>query len=156
MTSCVPAANVCAMWMMRMMDAWIRGTHPLCGWLRLLLLPLMLVPVWFGYLWGGMLVMTVWMLVPMLFGKPANNASWMTRACLGVQIWRSRPLSDVMGLLLLLLTTVALVLGMGAAGAQMPAALGACLLLYFVSYLMFLSRCQRTFSGRLRQLSTRT
>lgn len=144
------------MLMMRMMDAWIRGTHPICGWLRLLLLPLMLVPVWFGYMWGGMLVMTLWMLIPMLFRKPSNNASWMTRACLGVQIWRSRPLGDTVSLLLLVLAAVALGFGMMAADRQVVVILGPGLLLYFASYGVFLSRCARAFDTRVQRLSEAT
>ena len=123
--------------MMRLMDAWVRGTHPWCGWVRLFLLPLMLVPVWFGYMWGGMLVMTAWMMLPVLFRKPSGR-TWMTRACLGVQIWRSRPLDDPLALLLLVVVILALALGMIVAASQAAIPLGICLAGYFAAYAGFL------------------
>ncbi len=135
----------------RLTDAWVRGTNPWCGWIRLFLLPLMLVPVWFGHLWGGMLVMTVWMMLPVLFRKPASGSRWMTRACIGVQVWRSRPLDDPLALLLLLVVCLALALGMVAAGQQTPVLLGACIVSYFAAYLGFLVRRARSFDSWARR-----
>ena len=51
----------------------------------------MLVPMWFGSMLGDMLIMTAWVMLPLLFRKASSGDGWMTRACLGVQIWRSRP-----------------------------------------------------------------
>jgi hypothetical protein len=50
------------------------------------------------------------MLLPLAFRKPSDQNRWMTRACLGVQIWRSRPLNDLSSLLLLVISAATLVL----------------------------------------------
>ena len=139
--------------MMRMLDAWIRGTHPWCGWIRLFLLPLMLIPMWFGLMWGGMLLMMAWMMLPLFFNKPSSRGNWMTRACLGVQIWRSRPLNDLGSLLLLVISGAALVLSSLSAGRQEPFLLGPALATYFAAYLMFLHRSARSFDAQARRLS---
>ena len=76
----------------------------------------MLVPMWFGSMLGGMLIMTAWMMLPLLFRKPSSGDSWMTRACQGVQIWRSRPLDDPVSLLLVALAGVFLLLAAALAG----------------------------------------
>lgn len=135
--------------MMRMMDAWVRGSNPVCGWIRLFLLPAMLIPVWFGYALGGMVVMTVWMMLPMAFRKPISQSAWMTRAMLGVQLWRSRPLDDPGCLLFILLSGVGLIVGMGGAMQQHPLATGSGVALYFLSYGNVLARC----ASRLLQAS---
>jgi hypothetical protein len=139
--------------LMRMMDAWVRGTHPWCGWMRLFLLPLMLAPVWLGYMWGGMLVMTAWMMMPMLFRKPSRGDSWMTRACFGLQIWRSRPLDDPLALLLLVMTIISLALALVAAGHQAAILLAGCVASYFLTYLTFLARQARSFDRSNRKAS---
>ena len=136
------------MLMMRMADAWVRGTHPWCGWIRLFLLPLMLVPMWFGSMLGGMLVMTAWMMLPLVFRKPSSGSSWMTRACLGVQIWRSRPLDDPVSLLLVALAGVFLLLASMLAGRQDPVFMTVCVSAYFAAYLSFLARCASNFATR--------
>ncbi len=138
------------MLMMRMADAWVRGTHPWCGWIRLFLLPLMLLPMWFGSMLGGMLVMTAWMMLPLLFRKPASGRNWMTRACLGVQIWRSRPLDDPASLLLLILAGALLLLASMLAGLRDPVILAACVAAYFATYLSFLARCAKNLDARTR------
>lgn len=129
--------------MMRMMDAGVRGANPWCGWTRLVLLPTMLVPVWFGSMLGGVLVMTAWMLLPVAFGKSPSLSPWMTRAHLGLQVWRSRPLDEPLCLLLVGLAGGALVPGMWAAARQDPLLLGASLAAYFAAYLFLLHRCAR-------------
>ena len=138
------------MLMMRMADAWVRGTHPWCGWVRLLLLPLMLVPMWFGSMLGGMLVMTAWMMLPLLFRKPASGRNWMTRACVGVQIWRSRPLDDPASLLLVALAGLLLLLASRFSGLQDPVILAACVAAYLATYLIFLARCAKNLDARTR------
>ncbi|MDA0336880.1 MAG: hypothetical protein O2782_17080, partial [bacterium] len=110
----------------------------------------MLVPVWFGYVWGGMLVMTVWMMLPVLFRKPSTGSRWMTRACIGVQVWRSRPLDDPLALLLLVVC-LALALGMFTAGQQRPWLLGACIASYFAAYFGFLVRRVRSYDTWARR-----
>lgn len=139
--------------MVRMMAAWVRGSHPLCGWVRLFLLPLMVVPMWFGHMFGGMLIMTLWMLFPLAFRKLSDQNRWMTRACLGVQIWRSRPLNDPSSLLLLVISAATLVLSSLSAGRQDPFLLGPALAMYFGAYLMFLRRNARSFDAQTKQLS---
>jgi len=135
------------MMMMRMADAWVRGTHPGCGWIRLILLPLMLVPMWFGSMLGGMLIMTAWMMLPLLVRKPSSGDGWITRACLGVQIWRSRPLDDPVSLLLVALAGVFLLLATALAGRQDPVSMAVCVPAYFATYLSFLSRCAKKSRG---------
>jgi len=136
--------------MMRMADAWVRGTHPWCGWIRLVLLPAMLAPIWFGAMWGGMVIMTVWMMLPMLFPKPAGGSRWMTRACLGVQIWRSRPLGDPVGLLLVILSVGIIALAMLFAGRQDGLWLAVCVVCHVSLYVIFLTRCASSFDDRMR------
>jgi hypothetical protein len=140
------------MLMMRMADAWVRGTNPWCGWMRLFLLPLMLVPMWFGLMWAGMLLMTAWMLLPMVFSKPSGRDHWMTRACLGVQIWRSRPLDDLCSLLLVTLAGGGLVLASIMAMRQEPILLACGVITYFGLYLGFLRRCGQRLDARTRSL----
>ena len=137
--------------MMRMADAWVRGTHPGCGWIRLILLPLMLVPMWFGSMLGGMLIMTAWMMLPLLVRKPSSGDGWITRACLGVQIWRSRPLDDPVSLLLVALAGVFLLLAAALAGRQDPVSMAVCVPAYFATYLSFLSRCAKNLAARAKR-----
>ncbi len=141
------------MLMMRMADAWVRGTHPWCGWIRLFLLPLMLIPMWFGLMWGGMLLMMAWMLLPLFFNKPVGHGNWMTRACLGVQIWRSRRLDDLCNLLLVALAGGGLVLASIMAARQEPILLACGVVAYFGLYLGFLRRCGHHLDARTRALA---
>ena len=96
-------------------DTWVRATNAGCGWLRFVLLPLTLVPLWFGDMMLSMMVMMAWMMVPLAFRKPTSDDAWMTRAAMGIQIWRSHPFDHPALLLAFLGTVVGLVLGAAAA-----------------------------------------
>lgn len=112
-----------------MPDTWVRATNPRCAWLRLLLLPSMLVPLWFGQMLLAMLVMMLWMMVPLVFRKPSSDDPWITRAALGGQIWRGRPRADLLVPVLWLATVAALGGGMWASrSGSLPATVAAGLL----------------------------
>ena len=130
-------------------DAWVRGANPWCGWLRFVLLPAALVPLWFGQSMVAMMVVMLWMMLPRLFRKPTSDTAWMTRAQLGVQIWRSRPLGDPRPLLMLCLILLSL---MRAANTAVDHRLEATLLYgvaYVVTHLIFLSRTAQLYQSRL-------
>ena len=140
--------------MVRMMDAGVRGANPWCGWLRFVLLPAFLAPMWFlpgpaGML-AGMAVMTVWMLLPTAFRKPRSDQAWMVRAGLGTQIWRSRPLEDPAALLLCILVAASLAAGALTLDPQRPVPLLAALIAYALSHLAFLGRAARLYGERTR------
>ncbi len=121
-------------------DAWIRGANAWCGWLRLFLLPLALLPLWFGQPLAAMMVLMAWMMIPRLFRKPITDANWMTRAQLGVRIWRSRPLNDPRPLMMMCLVMLSLMRAVDTVMGQRPVASMLYIAAYFATYLVFLSR----------------
>ena len=120
-------------------DAWMRGASPWCGWLRFFLLPSALIPLWFGQSMGAMMVVMAWMMVPRLFRKPVSDANWMTRAQLGVRIWRSSPLHDPRPLLMMCLVLLSLMRAAHTVIENRPAAAALYVGAYFITHLIFLS-----------------
>lgn len=74
-----------------------RHCHPLSAWSRWASTPLMLVPVW-RRSWQDAAVVGAWLAVnPVVFGKPAHERAWSTRAILGEERWiEDRPLDAAM------------------------------------------------------------
>ncbi len=129
-------------------DAWVRGANPLCGWLRFVLLPAALIPLWFGQPMVALMIVMAWMMMPRFFRKPTSDAAWMTQAQLGVQIWRSRPLGDSRPLLMFCLVLLSL---LRAADTAMNDRLLATLLYgaaYGATHLIFLSRTALLYQSR--------
>ena len=64
-----------------------RHSNPWSAWTRWASAPLMLVPVW-RRSWRDAALVGVWMAVnPVVFGKPAHERAWATRAVLGEELW---------------------------------------------------------------------
>ena len=60
-----------------------RHSNPWSAWTRWASTPLMLVPVW-RHSWRDAALVGAWMaLNPVVFGKPAHERAWATRAVLG-------------------------------------------------------------------------
>jgi hypothetical protein len=74
-----------------------RHCHPLSAWTRWASTPLVLVPVWRRN-WRDAAVIGAWLAVnPVVFGKPAHEHAWATRAMLGEERWiEDRPLDTAM------------------------------------------------------------
>ena len=74
-----------------------RHCHPWSAWTRWASAPLMLVPVW-RRSWRDAALVGVWMAVnPVVFGKPAHEQAWSTRAMLGEERWiDERPMDTAM------------------------------------------------------------
>jgi hypothetical protein len=74
-----------------------RHCNPWSAWTRWASVPLMLVPVW-RRSWRDAAVVGVWMAVnPVVFGKPAHERAWSTRAVLGEERWiEERPVDAAM------------------------------------------------------------
>ena len=67
-----------------------RHCHPYSAWTRWASTPLTLVPVWTRQS-GHAVVLAVWLaLNPFVFGKPAHQRAWATRAMLGEELWIAR------------------------------------------------------------------
>lgn len=87
------------------MDAWrkvkravfARHSNPWSMWTRWASTPLMLVPVWRRSGRDAALV-GLWMAVnPVVFGRPADDRAWSTRAALGEEQWiAARPMDAAM------------------------------------------------------------
>ena len=64
-----------------------RHSNPWSAWTRWASAPLLLVPVW-RRSWRDAALVGVWMAVnPVVFGKPAHERAWATRAVLGEEQW---------------------------------------------------------------------
>jgi uncharacterized protein (DUF2062 family) len=67
-----------------------RHCHPWSAWTRWASTPLTLVPIWTRR-WRHAVWITLWFAVnPVVFGKPAHERAWSTRAMLGEELWVSR------------------------------------------------------------------
>jgi uncharacterized protein DUF6653 len=67
-----------------------RHCNPWSAWTRWATTPLTLVPAWTRR-WSHAVVLAVWLAVnPFVFGKPAHQRAWSTRAMLGEELWISR------------------------------------------------------------------
>jgi hypothetical protein len=74
-----------------------RHCHPWSAWTRWASAPLVLVPVW-QRSWRDAALVGAWMAVnPVVFGKPAHERAWSTRAILGEERWiEDRPMDTAM------------------------------------------------------------
>lgn len=74
-----------------------RHSNPWSAWTRWASAPLLLVPVWRRSTRDAVLV-GLWMAVnPVVFGRPAHDRAWATRAILGEEQWIAhRPLDAAM------------------------------------------------------------
>ena len=74
-----------------------RHCNPWSAWTRWASAPLVLVPVW-RRSWRDAALVGVWMAVnPIVFGKPAHERAWATRAVLGEEQWiEDRPMDAAM------------------------------------------------------------
>jgi hypothetical protein len=74
-----------------------RHSHPWSAWSRWASAPLLLVPVW-RRSWRDAALVGAWMAVnPVIFGKPAHERAWSTKAILGEEKWiAERPLDAAM------------------------------------------------------------
>ena len=67
-----------------------RHCNPWSAWTRWASTPLPLVPAWTRR-WSHGLLIALWLAVnPFVFGKPAHERAWSTRAMLGEELWISR------------------------------------------------------------------
>lgn len=74
-----------------------RHCHPWSAWTRWASAPLMLVPVW-RRSWRDAALVGAWLAVnPVVFGKPAHERAWASRAMLGEERWiDERPMDTAM------------------------------------------------------------
>jgi len=74
-----------------------RHCNPWSAWTRWASTPLMLLPVW-RRSWRDAACVGAWMAVnPVVFGKPAHERGWATRAMLGEERWiDERPMDAAM------------------------------------------------------------
>jgi hypothetical protein len=74
-----------------------RHSNPWSAWTRWASAPLILVPLW-RRSWRDAALVGVWMAVnPVMFGKPAHERAWATRAVLGEEQWiAERPMDTAM------------------------------------------------------------
>ena len=64
-----------------------RHCHPWSAWTRWASAPLVLVPVW-RRSWRDAALVAAWMAInPVVFGKPAHERAWASRAMLGEERW---------------------------------------------------------------------
>jgi hypothetical protein len=67
-----------------------RHCNPWSAWTRWASTPLTLIPVWTRR-WSHAVLLAAWLAVnPFVFGKPAHQRAWSTRAMLGEELWISR------------------------------------------------------------------
>ncbi|WP_241524221.1 DUF6653 family protein [Mycobacterium paraense] len=74
-----------------------RHCNPWSAWTRWASTPLTLVPVWTRR-WSHAALVALWFAAnPFVFGKPAHERAWSTRAMLGEELWISRRPRDAAG-----------------------------------------------------------
>ncbi|HEY2503832.1 MAG TPA: DUF6653 family protein [Mycobacterium sp.] len=67
-----------------------RHCNPWSAWTRWASTPLTLLPAWTRR-WSHAVLLVAWLAVnPFIFGKPAHEGAWSTRAMLGEELWISR------------------------------------------------------------------
>jgi hypothetical protein len=67
-----------------------RHANPWSAWTRWASTPLVLVPIWTRR-WSHAVLIGFWLAVnPFVFGKPAHERAWSTRAMLGEELWIAR------------------------------------------------------------------
>lgn len=67
-----------------------RHANPWSAWTRWASTPLVLVPIW-SRRWSHAALIGSWLAVnPFVFGKPAHERAWSTRAMLGEELWITR------------------------------------------------------------------
>lgn len=67
-----------------------RHCNPWSAWTRWASAPLTLLPVWTRQ-WSHAAWVALWLAVnPVVFGRPADESAWSTRAMLGEELWISR------------------------------------------------------------------
>ena len=84
-------------WRMVKRAVFARHSNPWSAWTRWASAPLVLVPVW-RRSWRDAALVGVWMaLNPVVFGQPAHERAWATRAVLGEEQWiAERPMDTAM------------------------------------------------------------
>ena len=71
-----------------------RHSNPWSAWTRWATAPLVLVPVW-RRSWRDAALVGAWMAVnPVVFGRPAHERAWATRAVLGEELWIAQRPTD--------------------------------------------------------------
>lgn len=70
-------------------EVFARHSHPWSAWSRWASAPLLLVPVWRQNGRDAALIGAWMVLNPVVFGKPAHDRAWSTRAILGEEKWIS-------------------------------------------------------------------
>jgi hypothetical protein len=96
-----------------------RHCNPWSAWTRWASTPLTLVPVWTRRR-GHAVLVALWFAVnPFVFGKPAHERAWSTRAMLGEELWISRRPRDA-AMLVSVAASVAAVTAVAAARRHRP------------------------------------
>jgi hypothetical protein len=74
-----------------------RHCNPWSAWTRWASTPLILIPAW-RHSWRDAALVGAWMAInPVVFGKPAHERAWSTRAILGEERWiEQRPMDAAM------------------------------------------------------------
>nr|WP_233214679.1 DUF6653 family protein [Mycobacterium sp. 4858] len=94
-----------------------RHCNPLSAWTRWASTPLILIPPWTRR-WRHAAWIALWLAVnPFVFGRPAHERAWSTRAMLGEELWISRRPRDA-ALVIGALTSVAALCAVAAAGRR--------------------------------------
>lgn len=96
-----------------------RHCNPWSAWTRWASAPLILIPAWTRRRRQAALI-ALWLAVnPFVFGKPAHDRAWATRAMLGEELWISRRPRDA-AMLVSAVTTAAAVTAVIAARRHRP------------------------------------
>jgi hypothetical protein len=89
-----------------------RHCNPWSAWTRWVSTPLVLIPVWTRR-WSHAALVAAWLSInPVVFGKPAHERAWASRAMLGEEQWivdRPRDVSTVLGVVSSTAAVVAIV-----------------------------------------------
>ncbi|WP_231984146.1 DUF6653 family protein [Mycobacterium sp. E342] len=123
-----------------------RHCNPWSAWTRWASTPLILIPPWTRR-WDHAAWIALWLaLNPFVFGKPARERAWSTRAMLGEELWISRRPRDA-ALVISALTSLAALGAVSAAGRRrvLPAAVAiavqmALTLVYWQQMVRYLER----------------
>ncbi|WP_231972069.1 MULTISPECIES: DUF6653 family protein [unclassified Mycobacterium] len=132
-----------------------RHCNPWSAWTRWASTPLILVPPWTRR-WSHAAWLGLWLAVnPFVFGKPAHERAWSTRAMLGEELWISRRPRDA-AMVISVLTSVAALAAVAAARRRrlLPAAAAiavqmALTLVYWEQMVRYLERERRAAAGLL-------